>query len=119
MYHVPKFPVINANGCRINNDTVQKTVMLSGLTWGMPLAQVCAMQLHSLINPVELKTEINGTYTNATCSNLILEPHILNMCGIPVELDKDLPDGVVQLRWKGAVLYTIESLAIPSHMETE
>ena len=114
MYHVPKFPVISACGFPINNDTVQKTVMLSGLTWGMPLAQVCAMQLHSMINPVELKTEINDT-----CTNLTLEPHILNMCGIPVELDKDLPDGVVQLRWKGAVLYTIESLAIPSYMGTE
>lgn len=41
------------------------------------------------------------------------------MLGIPVEYDKNLRNSIVELRWNGAVLFTIDNLAIPLHFDSE
>jgi len=102
--------ILNATSSAITPATMQMAIMHSGVTWGMSKAQLYQMQYLILMNPITVKTEVS----EIVVKDLLDAPQPATyMLGIPVEIDKDLPDTVVQLRWHGAVLFTIENLAIP------
>jgi hypothetical protein len=60
-------------------------------------------------------TEIRVEYSSDQLKQLMTEhqPSALTLLGIPVSIDDSLPNTVVQLRYKGLVIWTIESLSIP------
>ena len=93
MYKKP-MTYLCANGFSLSPAMLQKAIVMAGLTWGMPPAQYYAMQTWPLMFPIQTEAPVT-------------------MLGLPVVLDEGLPSGIVQLRWKGAVLFTIESLAVP------
>lgn len=114
MYQKP-YTQINASSSSLHAGLLQKAIILSGLTWGMPPAQVCQMHLNTLMNPVSVTTEIKEDRELHKVLTHTQTPTYL--MGIPVVIDKNLPNSVVQLRWNGAVLFTIECLAIPVGFE--
>ena len=87
--------------------------VLAGMTWGMSPAQVCAMQMCAMYNTTVVKAEISKDE-----KFLVEIPHTQTyMLGIPVDVDPDLPSSVVQLKYKGAVIFTFENIAVPQGFE--
>lgn len=99
---------LNLCGSMLTPGALEKAIVLSGLTWGMPAAQVCSMQMQALDNSVIVTQEVKEDSTL-----LKMRPTALFCMGIPVEVDKELPQGTVQLRYQGAVLFEIQLCAIP------
>ena len=97
---------LNMNGTVLTPASLQKTLVLAGLTWGVPRAQYYAMQLWGFINTTTLTVE---------SLKAVIEkpPTELTLMGLPIELDDSLPVGLIQLRWQGAVLYEIQNIAVP------
>ena len=114
MYNGPIKYHLNNYCAAITPATLQKTIVLSGLTWGVPPAQYFAMQLWGLQDPVMVVTKHtkDEVITKLTANNDTL-------LGLPLVLDDSLPPSTIQLRYQGAVLYEIQSLAIPCGFEQE
>jgi len=102
---------LNTNGLLLCPEILLKAVVLSGLTWGMPPAQVYTTMTWPLINPTVVHTEIKED------TAIVRYDHPVTMLGLPVEIDKELPTGTVQLRYQGAVLFEIQNLATASGFE--
>ena len=110
MYNGPIKNHLNMGCAALTPGTLQKAIVLSGLTWGVPPAQYFAMQCWGLMDPVavvtkhtkdEVRTELKGN--NDT------------LLGLPICLDEGLPPSTIQLKYKGAPLFEIQNLAIPCH----
>ena len=112
MYKGPIKNHLCANGLMLAPATLIKALALADLTWGMPMAQYVAAQMWDLQNVTVLKTEVKED--SAIFS---MEQPTMTMLGLPVEIDRDLPNSTVQLRYKGAVLFESQSLAIPTGFE--
>lgn len=100
-------------GCAaLTPGALQKAIVLSGLTWGVPPAQYFAMQLWGLQDPVMVVTKHTKeeVVTKLTANNDTL-------LGLPLVLDESLPPSTVQLRYQGAVLYEIQMAAVPYGFE--
>ena len=101
---------LNMNGMGFTPASLQKTLVLAGLTWGVPRAQYYAMQLWGFINTTTLTVELK----EETMRDVIEKPPTEStLIGLPIEIDDSLPAGLIQLRWQGAVLYEIQNIAVP------
>ena len=103
---------INMCGSSLCPATLVKALALADLTWGVPMAQYVAMQMWGLQSVTELKMEVKE---DSTLFSHKQTP--MTLMGLPVEIDRDLPNGTVQLRYKGASLFEIQMLAIPTGFE--
>lgn len=102
---------LNVNGTALCPPHLQKALVLSGLTWGVPRAQYYAMQMWGFRN---LTTTFVSELKERTCKTVLNAPSTqLSLMGLPIELDDSLPTGLIQLKWQGAVLYEIQNLAVP------
>lgn len=101
---------LNMNGMGLTPASLQKTLVLAGLTWGVPRAQYYAMQLWGLISNTTFTVELKEETLRAIMEK---PPTELTLMGLPIELDDSLPVGLIQLRWQGAVLYEIQNIAVP------
>src|SRR5580658_4541571 len=107
MYKKPEYHLC-ANNTSLCFSTLEKAIILSGLTWGVHPSQVCAIHMNAMVNVSVVKAELKDD------SFLLEIPQTQNfMLGIPVEMDPELPLSVVELRHNGAVIFTIDSLSIP------
>ena len=99
---------LNMHSAALNPAALERALVLSGMTWGMPMAQFCGMQLQDLLNPTILITEVKD-------DKIVFKPQptALFCMGLPVEIDKELPQGTVQLKYQGAVIFEIQMCAIP------
>lgn len=103
-YTPPRDSVFN-NG----NAGITKAVLfraLFSLVWHIPTSQVFALHKQTLEGEI---TEVTETYTE-----LSIPQTKLTLFGIPVTVDNDLPQGVIELRHNGERLFTIDNIAIPN-----
>ena|SRR5208282_5062883 len=101
---------LNMNGSSFNPAALERAVVLAGLTWGMPPAQVCAANLWALNTP----TVIFEHFAEDELARILRLHQTQTFCmGIPVEVDKELPQGTVQLRYQGAVIFEIQNCSVP------
>ena len=91
---------INANCFSINPLLITMALNKAGLMWSMPRSQYQAVLCYLLIRESESTTI-----------------HMPNLFDIPVCIDEELPEGVIELRLYGDVLTRIENLAVPIGME--
>lgn len=108
MYSGPIKNHINANGFCLTPAILEKAIVLAGMTWGMPPAQVFATMTWPLMTLAEI-TVSNEDNIRVTAPTIFM--------GLPIEIDKSLPSGTVQLRYQGAVLFEIQCLAVPMGFE--
>jgi hypothetical protein len=105
---------ISAYSCALTPALIQKAIVLSGLSWGVPPAQYFSMQLWGIQDPVEVVLKHTNDETT-----LKLQANNDTLLGLPLVLDDSLPPSTVQLRYQGAVLYEIQQLAVPCGFEEE
>lgn len=77
-----------------------RALLRSGLNWRMHPAQLHGMQ-HLSTRPEARDNEIGEMLVDIT------------FLGIPVQLDKDMHEGFIELRHNDKILHRIESLAVP------
>ena len=109
MYKGPIKNHLNMDGASLCLEALAKAINLSGLTWGMPPAQVFAVHCLAFQSVTVLTEEGSNIFNHTQTATY--------MFGLPVEIDRDLPQGTVQLRYQGAVLFEIQSLAVPKGFE--
>ena len=102
---------LNLIGGHLCPAILQKTLVLAGMTWGVPRAQYYAMQTWAFVNNTTFTAEIKD---GALKTFLEKPPMEVTLMGLPIEIDDSLPTDLIQLRWQGAVLYEIQNIAVPT-----
>lgn len=89
---------------------VQTAMADSGLKWVMHRAQWCALELQTVSSFVEFveEREVRDVRPPFNFS------HLSWLAGIPVEIDDEMPDSVMELRHDDTAIYRIECLPIPA-----
>jgi hypothetical protein len=95
-------------GCQsLHAGIIQRAITKSGLVWALPLAQIMSLQMLSHIAIEDKKYEVPAVE--------LLEHFAKSstLMGITVEVDKTLPNDVIELRLCSYVLYRVRALAVP------
>lgn len=103
--------VLNGYNFAITPFTVQVAVALSGIEWHLSLAQLMALEAAALMSFTVQNVLVDIPRKDFTPMET---KHTLY--GIPIVIDREMPDSQMELRLGDQVLYRIENLAIPCIM---
>lgn len=108
---------LNNFGMSVTPFTIDKALMLSGLEWHLPLAQIAALEANALSDTTQVSIVLDGKAAQIRIPKTLPR---LTIGGIPMVLDKTLRDSVMELRGPDRFLIArIEGLAVPVHMESK
>lgn len=105
---------MNMQFIAISPFVVQKAMALSGLEWHIPLAQLLALEACALMN-----FTVQNVLVDIPSKNFAPMETKHTLYGLPIVIDKSMPDTEMELRLGDQVIYRIVNLPVPTGMETQ